>query len=261
MISFFRPRPHDSFHARSSFGTKVRLSLIAVCLGASLIACNDTGWPDRDPVVVDSIGVGALKIWPPMKYALSSDTLAVEVQDLKTIYTCSQVMALNWVVADSGTRLFRSIYASATLPGTPECPLTPGLDTLLYAPVPTATRQLVLRTPSGVITDSVTVIDGTDSLHTFVHIRSAADTVRTHGRFTFRDSTAGHPTRRLYSDSLRTCEVIQAAVYTRLNQGDTLTITYRTLTASPELSSVTFPACAGLHPDTATLVQNRYRFP
>jgi hypothetical protein len=261
MTPFFRHRSPCNVRKHATYVSTTLLGVLATVIGLTLTACNDTGWPDRNPVVVDSIGVGALKVWPPLKYALTGDTVAVEVQDLKTLYTCSQLLALNWVVADSGTRLFRTIYASATLPGTPECPLTPGLDTLLYAPVPAAPRRLILRTTRGQVTDSVLAIDGVDSLHSFVHIRSTADTLRTHGRFTFRDSTAGHPTRRLYSDSLRTCEVLQAAVYVRLNQGDTLTITYRTLTATPALPSATFPACTGLHRDTATVVQNRYRFP
>jgi hypothetical protein len=233
-------------------------TLVALATFA-LSGCNDTGWPDRDPVVIDSVGSSTLTAWPPLNHALTGETLRLQVGGLKTVYDCARVLSLGVNALDTGST--RTVWVDATveLPATPECPLTTGLDTLLETSAPASQKTVVLRTLSGTVTDSVFVFSGTAVVESFLHMRP--DTVRTFGRYRFRDSTAGHPRRILFSDSLAACETIQAAVFTRRHGGDTLSIAFRTLLAAPALPATTFKACAGMHADTVTVVENRYGYP
>jgi len=251
-------------HSSKSRFTKFSRFLLIGFVAAPLLvlsACNDTGWPDRDPVTVNSISADSLEVWPPMNYALPGDLLTVEVHGLKTVYECATLISFAATSRDSGQRTVVSFSASATWPGTPECPLTTGRDTTFETTTPSAGRTMVLVPPARAATDSVFIFAGTGVVQGFLHPRSATDTIRTHGRFTFRDSTAGHPRRRLYTDSLATCEVVQAAVFRRLHGGDTLSISYRTLLASPALPDSILPACTGIHSDTVNVVENRYGYP
>jgi len=221
----------------------------------SFVSCNDTGWPDRDNTIVNDLGVESLAVWPPLKYALPGDVLTVEVAKLKTVYTCARVLSMTVTAADSGAFRIGRLDASAELPGTPECPLTPGLDTTLTLNAPAAGITLLLRTPSGANTDTVRVLAGTATVEGFTYIRGGADTVKSWGRFVFRDSTAGYPLRTLRTDSLETCEVLQAAVFRRVRDSDTLSIAWRTL------NDASSPSCTGHYADTVTVVQDKYGFP
>lgn len=221
-----------------------------------LTGCNDTGWPVRSPVVVDSVNADALVTHPSVDHALPGDTLTVSVHDLKTVYECSRVLMLTPVVTDSATRRFVSFNASVEKPGTPECPLTPGLDTGFTTIAPAAGATLILRTPSGKATDTVVVFAGTGIP---INLRIVtADTVHSVSGLTFRDSTAGHPRRVLYGE-LEACTLFQLATFTRLPgptpDSDTLSIDFRLLTASPALPESVLPACAGPHADTVVVVR------
>jgi hypothetical protein len=256
MRSFFRT---PSGLRLSSFFPLIAL----MSLGAMLSACNDTGWPDRDPTVLENVGADALNVWPPIRYALPGDVLTVEVRKLKTIYSCAHVLSMTPVVTDSASWRFISITANVELPGTPDCPRSTGLDTTFESTVPAA-GSIILKTPNGLRTDSVTIISGTGVVEEFLHVRSNTDTTQTFNRFTFRDSTAGHPLRTLSTTLLAPCEVFQAAVFERINAPgtpDTLSIKFRTLLASPALPDTVSPACAGVYGGSYEVVPNRYGYP
>ncbi len=236
----------------------VKRSLLLLTV-ACFAACNDTGWPDRDPVIVEDPGADALLFHPPVDHALPGDVLPIAVQGLKTAYACAELLAFRDTMTDSLERTYVSVTARVRWPGIPECPLVTGKDTVLRITAPAAGRTVVVRTPGGIPTDSLTVFAGTGMVDGFSH--DGGDTLSVHGRFTFRDSTAAHPRRVLYADTLAACAVIQAAVFTRLNGGDTLQIAYRTLIATPALPNTVLPACAGPHGDTVPVVENAYGLP
>jgi hypothetical protein len=241
---------------------KTQSSPVLACAVAFLLAaCNDTAWPDRDPTVIENADADALIFWPRRAYALPGDFLTVEVRGLKHVYACSRVLLLEGTVTDSTGGRYMRLRSRVELPALPDCPLSPGLDTVLEATTPAAGRSLYLQTADGVVTDSLHVFSGTGVVEAFLHITRTADTLRTFARYTLRDSTAGHPRRVLYTDSLATCEVMQAAVFTRLRGGDTLSVRLRTLLASPALPTSQFPACTGPHADTVEVVEDKYGYP
>lgn len=259
---FFRPPPLEPARPRSvraRFAGSGR-ALFLLSMLPCLIACNDTGWPARDPVTVTDPDADTLRVSPPREYALPGDTLIVEVRGLKTVYDCSLVTGFGATTSDSAAYTRLSVTARVAWTASSGCSLVSGLDTLVKTTAPAAGRVLLLRTPRGRATDSLTVIAGTGETHEFLHAGSRHDTLTTHARFTFRDSTAGHPRRALYTGSLAPCEVLQAATFTRAGP-DSLTVRYRTLTAAPALPAESFPACAGLHGDTVTVFEARYTDP
>lgn len=225
----------------------------------ALTACNDTGWPDRDPVILENPHADSLKFQPAMAHALPGDQLTVTLHSLKTVYACAGLLAFTVTSKDSADRTVITVTSRVRVPGVPECPLVTGWDTTFAVTAPAAGRTLLLRTPGGTATDSLFVFAGTGITETFVH--HPADTLSTHGRFTFRDSSAAFPRRILYSDALASCETMQGAFFTRLNGGDTLRITYRTLTASPPLPEALLPACGGPHADTISVVAGAHGLP
>jgi hypothetical protein len=233
-----------------------RILVVCVLMTGVFVACNDTGWPTRAPVVADSVGADALTLAPAANYALAGETLLVSVSKLKTVYECSRVLSFAPTATDSGLHRFISFAASIEKPGTPECPITPGVDTSFTLVAPNTQRTLILRTPFGKDTDTVFIFTGTS---TPVNLRVVtSDTVHTVSGFTFRDSTAGNPHRRLIA-SLNACAVIPLATYTRLlgpTRGvDTLSLEFRILTASPALPDSLLSACAGSHTDTVNVVK------
>lgn len=233
---------------------------LVLTLPLLLAACNDTGWPARDPVVVNDPDADSLRVYPPLAHALAGEPLVVQVHGLKTVYDCSRLLEFAATTSDSATVTRFSVTARVEWPAVPDCPLVPGLDTVVPAVAPAAGRMLVLRAPRGRGTDTVTVIAGTALTVDFLHEGSRTDTLTTVGRFTFRDSTAGHPRRVLYADSLAACETLQAAVYTRRGR-DTLALRHRILSATPALPAETFPACAGVHADSVEAVEDLYGWP
>lgn len=243
-------------------GAPVLAALVALAtLGAmagGLVACTDTGWPDRDPVVLDNPGADSLVFHPPVHYALPGDPLTVRVHGLKTGYACAEVLAFKDTVSDSADHRVVSVTARIRWPGVPECPLVTGKDTTFDLTAPSAGRTLVLRTPGGVRSDSLRVFSGSGSVREFGH--PPGDTLTVHDRFTFRDSTAAHPRRVLYTHALAPCEVLQSAVWSRRPSGDTLRISYRILTASPALPDTVLPACADTHGDTIRVVAEQKAF-
>jgi hypothetical protein len=236
------------------------LSLLILAT-AFLVACNTDPWPDREPNTVTDADADSLVFWPPLRYALSNDQITVEVHGLQRVYSCSRILSFTWDRVDSVGVSYLGIHSTIELPSTPECGFSSGLDTTFDTTVPAAGRTLYLRTPGRRRSDSLYTFAGTGVVEGFLHPRSSTDTLRTFGRFTFRDSTAGHRRRILYTDSLETCEVLQAATFRRLHGGDTLSIYFRTLYATPALSPTILPACAGTHSDTVEVVSNRYQFP
>ena len=256
-----RPCSASGSPRNTGFATRrVRRLALAFSILATvfLVACTDTGWPDRDPVIVDNPDADSLVFHPPLAYALPGDRLTVAVRGLKTGYACADILAFAGIVTDSGTRTIISVTSQVRRPGTPECPLVPGKDTSFETGAPAAGRTVVLRTPRGAATDSLFVFAGTASVHTFM--QAPEDTLNSHDRFTFRDSTTAHPRRVLYTDSLASCEALQSAVFSRRAGSDTLRISYRTLTAAPALPDTILPACSGIHGDTVEVVEDVYGF-
>jgi hypothetical protein len=240
-----RPRLHGPLSA----------PLLALFL---LSACNSTSWPDRDPTLLENPDADTAIFWPPRAYALAGDFLTVEVRGLEHVYACSRVLLLEWTTVDSTAGRYLRPHARVELPAHPSCAISPGLDTMLETTAPAAGQKLYLQTPLGRVTDSLLVVAGTGVVEAFLRARNRAnpaDSLVTFGRFVFRDSTPGHPKRTLRSDSLESCEILQAAVYRRLHGGDTLTISLRTLL------NASFPSCTGLYADTVEVVLDKYGFP
>ncbi len=229
---------------------------IALLFGLTLTACNSTAWPDREPTVIENAGVDSLTFWPPRAYALPSDLLAVELLGLRHVYDCARILSLAWDSADSAGGRHLRPHARVELPAIPDCAISNGLDTLLETTAPAAGQRLYLHTPDGRITDSLLSITGNAVVESFLR---TSDTLQTFGRYTFRDSTAGHPQRTLITDTLATCEIVQAAVLRR-NQTGTHTVWIRTILAST-LPPEGFPACAGPRVDTLNVHRDRYLFP
>lgn len=249
------PRPS---RPRPAFASRLLLGPL-FCAGL-LAACNDVAWPDRDPTIVEDAAADSVIAWPPRRYALPGDLVTAEVRGLRTVYTCSRVLRLEGVASDSAGGRFVRLGADVELPAVPDCALSPGLDTAFETAAPAAGRTLFLQTADGRVTDSLRVVAGTGVVEGFLGL--PADTLTSFSRYVFRDSTAGHPRRVLWSDSLSTCEVIQAAVFTRRHGGDTLSISVRTLLAAPAPPTDDFPACAaGPRSDTVEVVENRYGWP
>ena len=232
----------------------------ALLLALSLLtACNQSSWPDHEPSVIENAGADSVKAWPPrLRYALPGDNIIVAVKGLRRIYDCARVESLEWSAVDSAGATYLAPRARVELPALPECALSTGLDTALDTLAPATGQKLYLRTPAGAITDSVLSIAGTGVVEGFQH--PPGDSLHVYRRFTFRDSTAGHPRREVYADSMVTCEFVQGATWRRLHGGDTLSINIRSILASP-LDTAVLPACAGLHSDTVEAVENLYGYP
>ena len=260
MIPTRRPRIHAlrlPCSPRSLTRSKETL-FAGLLLSGLLTACQTDAWPEREPATV-SVSADSLTFYPPREYALPGDVLAVSVHGLKRVYVCARVLNLDATAVDSAGARFVGFDAQVELPGTPQCAISSGLDTVVETSAAAAGQEHYLRLASGRLTDSLFVFSGTGATDSFLH--PPGDTLRALGRYTFRDSTAGHPRRVIYTDSLATCEVLQAATFRRLRGGDTLTISLRTLLANPALPAATLPACAGLHGDTVRVVEDRYGFP
>jgi hypothetical protein len=234
--------------------------LLAPLLAALLLtACNQTSWPDHDSTVVDNVGADSVKAWPPgARFALPGDNVLAQVHGLRRVYECASVLEFGWTALDSSGAAYLAPHARVELPSLPDCALSKGLDTVLDTSAPAAGKHLYFRTPAGAVTDSVLSVAGSGAVEAFLH--PPGDTLRAHDRFTFYDSTAGHPRRSLYSDSLEACEIVQGATYSRLHGGDTLSVRFRTLLAAP-LDTAVFPACAGPHSDTVDVVPDLYGYP
>jgi hypothetical protein len=237
-----------------------RHAMFALAALSCLMACTETDWSPREPVTVNDPDANTLRASPPRKYALPGDTIMVEVRGLKTVYDCSRITDFSTTSSDSAAYTRLSVTARITWTTAPDCSLVSGLDTLVETTAPVSGRTLLLRTPRGRPTDSVAIIAGTGATHEFLHAGSRTDTLTVHERFTFRDSTAGHPRRALYTDALASCEVLQAATYMRVGI-DSLKIRYRTLTAAPALPTESFPACTGIHSDTVTVFADLHGWP
>jgi hypothetical protein len=233
----------------------------ALALGAlvSLTACNQSSWPEHDPTVIENAGADSVTTWPPrLRYALPGDNVIVKLKGLRRLYACARVLGIEWRGVDSAGAVWLAPSARFELPALPDCALSNGLDTTLDTTAPAVGKKLYLRTPAGTVTDSVLSIAGTGVVEGFLH--PPGDTLRVYNRFTFRDSTAGHPRRALYADSLETCEFVQGATWRRLHGGDTLSIYVRTILAAA-LDTTVLRACAGPHSDTVTAAENLYGYP
>jgi hypothetical protein len=242
----------------ASRGAALRAALIA-SPALFLAACGQTSWPEHEPIVIEDAGADSVKAWPPgARYGIPGDVAIAAVRGVRRVYECARLLEFNWTSVDSAGAIYVRPRARVELPPLPDCALSTGLDTAFEALVPATGKKLYFRTPAGVVTDSLLSIAATGVVEGFLH--PPGDTLRVHNRFTFRDSTAGHPRRILYVDSLETCELIHGAAYTRLHGGDTLSIAFRTLLAAP-LDTTLLPACAGPHADTAEVVENRYGYP
>jgi hypothetical protein len=234
--------------------------LLAPLLAAFLLtACNQTSWPDHDSTIVDNVGADSVKAWPPgARFALPEDNVFAQVHGLHRVYECASLLELGWTTVDSPGATYLAPHARIELPSLPDCALSKGLDTVLETTAPIAGKRLYFRTPAGAVTDSVLSVAGTGVMEAFLH--APGDSLQAHNRFTFYDSTAGHPRRSLYTDSLETCEIVQGATWSRLHGGDTLSVRFRTILAAP-LDTAVFPACAGLHSDTLDVVPDLYGYP
>jgi hypothetical protein len=233
--------------------------LLSALLPSGFFAgCQTAAWPEREPTTV-SVAADSLTFYPRREYALPGDVLAVSVHGLKRVYVCARVLNLDPTTTDSAGARYVGLDANVELPATPQCAVSSGLDTVIETSAAGAGQKHYLRGADGRIADSLFVFSGTGAVQAFLH--PPGDTLRAFGRYTFRDSTAGHPRRTLHTDSLATCEVLQAAAFRRLHGGDTLTVSLRTLLADPALPAATLPACAGRHGDTVRVVEDRYGFP
>lgn len=231
---------------------------LALLAAFALTACNQTSWPEHEATVIDA-GADSVKAWPPgARYGLAGDTAIASVRGVRRVYDCARFLEFDWVSADSAGATYLSPKARVELPASPDCALSKGLDTALEATVPATGRRLYFRTPAGVVTDSLLSIAGSGVEASI--LCPPGDTLHAQGRFAFRDSTAGHPRRDLYSDSLATCEILLGATYSRRHEGDSLQVRFRTLLAAP-LDAAVLPACAGPHSDTVEVVENRYGYP
>lgn len=236
-----------------------RLLRLALCASfpALLAACSQVSWPERAPSVVVT-GTDSAKVWPPgARYAVAGDRVIVRLHGLRRTYECARLLELEWLAADSAGARNLAPRARFELPALPDCPLSPVLDTLVDLEAPDSGR-LYFRTLNGIATDSVRVLNAAGEAEGFLH--PAGDSLRVHGRYTFRDSTAAHPRRVLYVDSLAACEIVHGAVFRRLHGGDTLSVKIRTLLSTP-LDPALFPACAGIHADTVDVVEDEYGYP
>ncbi len=239
---------------------KPSIPLLSICLSVpafALTACSQVSWPEREPTVI-AAGADSVKVWPPgARYAIPGDPVIVSVRGLRRTYACARLLQIEWLTADSAGARHIVPRARFEVPGVPDCPLASGIDTLLPITAPDSGR-LHFRTLNGILTDSLRVIAAAGVVESFLH--PPDDSLRIHGRYTFRDSTSGHPRRALYADSLAACEIVHGAVYRRLHGGDTLSVRIRTLLAAP-LDTAVFPACAGIHADTVEVVEDVYGYP
>lgn len=225
----------------------------------ALAACNQTSWPEHEGTLVENAGADSVKAWPPSaRYALPGDVVFVKVTGVRRVYACARVLSFEGIASDSAGATYFTPHARFELPALPDCALSKGLDSVLETTAPPAGARVYFRTPAGTVTDTLHSIAGTGVVEGFLH--PPGDTLRVHGRYTFRDSTAAHPRRSLQTDSLEACEILQGATYSRLHGGDTLSIRFRTLLATP-LDTTVFPACSGIHADTVEVVRNEYGYP
>lgn len=237
---------------------------ISVCGTILLLsACNQTEPGNGfEPVqgTADSVS-----FWPPqLESARTNDTLILLVHNFNRVHTCAEPLEnreAGWLFrSDSSGEYYRFRAAFYEKPKDEQCPPDPGVDSAYRVIFPTvAGRKLYLQNPAQELNDSVLFVGTSAELHTFEHVRAGAnDTLSTQGRFIFRDSTAGHPRRVVYADSLGTCEILQAGSFER--RGDTLAVRLRTLQAD-SMDTDILPACAGPYADTLEILPRLYSFP
>jgi hypothetical protein len=219
-----------------------------------LTACNQSSWPEHEPTVIENTGADSVKVWPPgVRHALPGDVVFARVHGLRRVYVCARVLEFEGLSLDSAGASYLTPRARIESPGLPDCALSKGLDTVFEATAPVAGKRTYLRTPAGLVTDSLLSITGFATMEGFLHL--PGDTLSVSGRYSFRDSTAGHPTRVLVADSMAICEFVQGTTWRRSQVGDTLIIGIRTIQAAPIDTSL-LPACAGQHADTVTAVED-----
>lgn len=239
-----------------------RAALLAVALAALLGGCNTVS-EEPVPHVLDIGAADSVKLWPPgLRYVRSGDQILIEVFGLRAGYRCAERIGIpSWNIERD--TLEHDNYRLNPLISRPEpvrCGPDTGIDTLFRRAVQNLTGQkLRLLTPDGRATDSAVFIGGQALVYIMTHVRAGpGDTVSTHGRFVFRDSTAGHPRRTVRTDSTATCEVLQTGGYTR--SGDTVSVRLRRILADTSAAAF-LPTCAGPRSDTVLLHPNLYGFP
>ena len=225
------------------------------------MACNQSIYPDRSPIILDSAAVSSLRFWPPLvRYITVGETAVVQLKGIKRAYSCSEILESRLASTSSHDTLLVGSQTRVKIPGTPVCPLdTAGLDTAFHLP-PTPVSgisTLVLKTPDNRITDSARRVNATVTAEILVYVSDTTGR-KVQGRYTFRDSTSKHPLRTLSTDSLSRCETLQGAVYTSSN--DTLKVRFHRLVLD-STQHPTLTPCLGKHRDSLNVVWDRFLFP
>jgi endonuclease YncB( thermonuclease family) len=248
---------------------RIVLGVLFVTVSAWMSACNEGTSPDEGPTVVVSATVDSVAFWPPtLRYARTGDSVSLRLMGLKKGYACATfVTDLGWTYISDTNYTYRLRIPLVQQPETPTCAVDPGKDSLfkrafftdtVFAPA-VAGKKLYLQIPGLPNMDSLTYVTGTAELHSFIHLSSTVSRQSVHGRFTFLDSTAASPRRRVRLASPAACEILQTAVFDR--RGDTLAVRVRRLQANP-LPAAVVPDCAGPRAaDSIEVVFNAHRFP
>jgi hypothetical protein len=214
--------------------------------------------------VLERGSADSVKVWPPtLHYARAGDTLTLLVVGLKKGYTCAEVVTEPSWFFELDTlehETYRIVPGFHQRPDPPGCDADPGRDTVFRRVLLTSEgTSLYLKASDSTVTDTVTYVSGPAFLHLINHVRTTdADTLTERNGFTFRDSTAGHPHRMMYTDSLPTCGILQAATFEK--HGDTVAVRMLRIQASALPDSV-LPSCAGPRADSIEVVPKLYPFP
>jgi hypothetical protein len=193
-----------------------------------------------------------------MKYAVPGDSVVVRILGLQRGFTCARILDLRLEWIDLGGDALLRLRDSIELPADGGCPVDPGLDTSLKIALNrSADTRIRLQPRADLSTDSIFLVEAAAVLDSLVYVPSPTG-VAVSGRFVFRDSTATYPRRTVDSDSLQTCEVLQAAAYVR--SGDSLRVKFQRLELHP-VRHRDLPPCDGPHADTVEAVPDLFGFP
>lgn len=198
--------------------------------GLLLAGCDGDDWPDREPLLIENAPVDTLEFLPRgSRYLLADSASTSLVRGYHLGYACTEILAFR-LDRRSAPPAGWSPRIRLRLPPAPTCALdTASRDSALSLRFADPDGPVIRLVDSlGVILDTATLVRGTLSFDTLVHV--APTLAAFDGRFHYRDTT-GLLRRELASDSLRPCESLNHAEYRK--KGDTTVVRYSWVTRSP----------------------------
>jgi hypothetical protein len=218
---------------------------------ALLQGCGVDSSVETVPQTVDGIRVESLRFLPlGSRFVLGNAPTSILFRKYHAGYFCSEILKIELTPAPVGTPPAFQPDTRIRLPGTLDCAVdSAGRDTTIQHPFGTGMDSVRLANSLGATTDSAKVAVGAFVLDSISGKFSPLTKTFSVGGLTVVDSSLGIP-RKLFAESLTTCQFFNSANYTPVPQDTSVKIRFTVLNKDP---STVPDKCNGTHADSIPL--------